>query len=52
MARVVPFDFDLPPSDAQYYPLYAKCVELDLPLSVNTGLPGPVSYTHLRAHET
>jgi predicted TIM-barrel fold metal-dependent hydrolase len=41
MARVVPFDFDLPPSDAVYYPLYAKCVELDLPLSLNTGLPGP-----------
>jgi len=41
MARVVPFDFDLPPSDAQYYPLYTKCVEMDLPLSVNTGLPGP-----------
>ena len=41
MARVVPFDFDVPPSDAIYYPLYAKCVELDLPLSVNTGLPGP-----------
>lgn len=41
MARVVPFDIDVPPSDAIYYPLYAKCVELDLPLSVNTGLPGP-----------
>ena len=41
MARVVPFGIDLPPRDAVYYPLYAKCVELDLPLSVNTGLPGP-----------
>ena len=41
MARVVPFDIDVPPSDAIYYPLYAKCVELDLPLSINTGLPGP-----------
>jgi predicted TIM-barrel fold metal-dependent hydrolase len=41
MARVVPFDLDIPPSDALYYPLYAKCVELDLPLSINTGLPGP-----------
>jgi uncharacterized protein len=30
-----------PPSDAVYYPLYAKCCELDLPLCVNTGLPGP-----------
>ena len=29
------------PSDAVYYPLYAKCAELDLPLCINTGLPGP-----------
>ena len=30
-----------PPSDAVYYPLYAKCCELDLPLCMNTGIPGP-----------
>ena len=30
-----------PPSDAVYYPLYTKCAELDLPLCLNTGLPGP-----------
>jgi predicted TIM-barrel fold metal-dependent hydrolase len=30
-----------PPSDAVYYPLYAKCCELDLPVCVNTGIPGP-----------
>jgi len=30
-----------PPTDAVYYPLYAKCCELDLPLCMNTGLPGP-----------
>jgi predicted TIM-barrel fold metal-dependent hydrolase len=29
------------PSDAVYYPLYAKCCELDLPLCLNTGVPGP-----------
>jgi predicted TIM-barrel fold metal-dependent hydrolase len=29
------------PSDAVYYPLYTKCCELDLPLCMNTGLPGP-----------
>lgn len=40
-AAVVPFGIDLPPSDALYYPLYAKCTELDLPLRINTGLPGP-----------
>ena len=41
MARVVPFMHDLAPTHPVYYPLYAKCVELDLPLSVNTGIPGP-----------
>jgi predicted TIM-barrel fold metal-dependent hydrolase len=30
-----------PPSDAVYYPLYAKCCELGVPLCLNTGLPGP-----------
>lgn len=29
------------PSHAVYYPLYTKCCELDLPLCLNTGLPGP-----------
>ena len=32
-AKVVPFASDIPPSDAVYYPLYTKCVELDLPVS-------------------
>jgi uncharacterized protein len=41
MARVAPMVFDLPPDDRIYYPLYAKCIELDLPISVNTGMPGP-----------
>lgn len=30
-----------PPSDAIYYPLFAKCCELGLPLCLNTGIPGP-----------
>jgi uncharacterized protein len=34
-------DGQYPPSDAVYYPLYAKCAELNLPLCVNTGIPGP-----------
>ena len=28
-------------SNAVYYPLYTKCCELELPLCMNTGLPGP-----------
>jgi predicted TIM-barrel fold metal-dependent hydrolase len=31
----------VPPSDAVYHPLYTKCCELDLPLCINTGIPGP-----------
>jgi predicted TIM-barrel fold metal-dependent hydrolase len=30
-----------PPTDPVYYALYVKCCELDLPLCVNTGIPGP-----------
>ncbi|BFM14540.1 amidohydrolase family protein [Maricurvus nonylphenolicus] len=44
MARVVPFALDnpIPPSHPHYYPLYAKCIELDLPIAINTGICGPV----------
>lgn len=41
IARVTPFELDLPPSDPIYYPLYTKCIEMDIPVGVNTGLPGP-----------
>jgi uncharacterized protein len=34
-------DGQYPGSDAVYYPLYTKCAELELPLCMNTGLPGP-----------
>jgi predicted TIM-barrel fold metal-dependent hydrolase len=30
-----------PPTDGVYFPLYTKCCELDLPLCMNTGIPGP-----------
>jgi predicted TIM-barrel fold metal-dependent hydrolase len=30
-----------PPTDPVYYPLYTKCCEWDLPLCMNTGVPGP-----------
>lgn len=41
MIRVVPFLVNRPPNDKVYYPLYAKCIELDVPISVNMGIPGP-----------
>ena len=41
LARIVPFYSGIPPSDALYYPVYARCEELGLPLGINTGIPGP-----------
>jgi predicted TIM-barrel fold metal-dependent hydrolase len=41
LARITPFYLDLPPNHALYYPVYAKCVELGLPITINTGIPGP-----------
>jgi predicted TIM-barrel fold metal-dependent hydrolase len=31
----------VPINDKKMYPLYAKCVELDVPIFVNAGVPGP-----------
>jgi len=41
LARVLPCTIDVPPGDRIYYPLYAKCIELGIPISINTGIPGP-----------
>ncbi len=41
LVRLVPFMFNRPPNDKSCYPVYAKCIELGLPVSVNTGIPGP-----------
>jgi predicted TIM-barrel fold metal-dependent hydrolase len=41
LARMVPFMSDTLPNAAPCWPIYAKCVELGLPISVNTGIPGP-----------
>jgi predicted TIM-barrel fold metal-dependent hydrolase len=31
----------LPYNDAVYYPVYAKCAELGIPVGLNVGMPGP-----------
>ena len=41
LLRITPFLINRPPNDKVYYPVYAKCIELDVPISINTGLPGP-----------
>lgn len=39
--RVVPWLWDRPPDHRLYYPLYAKCVELDVPFCTQVGHTGP-----------
>jgi predicted TIM-barrel fold metal-dependent hydrolase len=36
-AHLHPYGFGLPVNDAAYYPFYARCVELDVPLVVQVG---------------
>ena len=39
--RVVPFMIGLPPTHNSFYPVFAKCCELGLPITSNAGIPGP-----------
>jgi len=39
--RVMPSMVGAPPNDRIYYPLYAACCELEVPVTLNVGLPGP-----------
>lgn len=40
--RMVPWLWGLPPDDRRYYPLYAECVELDVPFCLQVGHTGPL----------
>jgi len=40
--RIVPWLWNLPPDDRRYYPLYAECVELDVPFCLQVGHTGPL----------
>jgi uncharacterized protein len=40
--RMVPWIWKLPPNDKLYYPLYVKCVELDIPFCTQVGHTGPL----------
>lgn len=42
LIRVVPSIYNVAADDRMYFPVYAKCVELALPVSINTGIPGPM----------
>ncbi|WP_425826190.1 amidohydrolase family protein [Streptomyces fractus] len=40
--RIVPWLWELPPTDRLYYPLYAACVELGVPFCTQVGHTGPL----------
>ena len=40
--RIVPWLWDLPPDDRRYYPLYAECIELEVPFCTQVGHTGPL----------
>jgi uncharacterized protein len=41
---IMPALIGLPPNHAVYFPVYAKCVELGIPIKINVGVPGPVRF--------
>ncbi len=43
--KLEPFILDKIPTEAQWYPLYAACTELDITLQVQVGGTGPANYT-------
>ncbi len=42
--RLFPASYQLPADHQLHYPIYAKAVELNVPVCINVGLPGPLMY--------
>ena len=40
--RVLPWLWEVPPTDARFYPIYAACCELDIPFCTQIGHTGPL----------
>lgn len=40
--RILPWLWNLPPNDRHYYPLYAECIELEIPFCLQVGHTGPM----------
>ena len=40
--RILPWLWQLPPDDRRYYPLYAECIELEIPFCLQVGHAGPL----------
>jgi predicted TIM-barrel fold metal-dependent hydrolase len=43
--KLEPFILDKVPTEAQWYPLYAACVDLDITVQIQVGGTGPSTYT-------
>jgi predicted TIM-barrel fold metal-dependent hydrolase len=43
--KLEPFILDKLPTEAQWYPLYAACVDLDITMQIQVGATGPPTYT-------
>jgi uncharacterized protein len=40
--RIIQWLWNLPPNDRRYYPLYAECVEMGIPVGLQVGHTGPL----------
>jgi predicted TIM-barrel fold metal-dependent hydrolase len=40
--RIIQWLWNLPPNDRRYYPLYAECIEMDIPVGLQVGHTGPL----------
>ncbi len=40
--RIIPWLWDLPPNDRRYYPVYAACIDANLPFCTQIGHTGPL----------
>lgn len=40
--RIIPWLWELPPTDRRYYPLYAACIDLGIPFCTQVGHTGPL----------
>lgn len=40
--RILPWLWEVPPTDRRFYPLYAECVELGVPMCTQVGHTGPL----------
>jgi hypothetical protein len=47
--RIVPWLWNLPPNDRRYYPIFAVCEELGVPLCTQIGHTGPLTDDEIKA---